>query len=109
MSSDLIQKKCAFTILTRHTRLIKKEEGMSQHVLIEIELPTDLEQFQLPEGVNKRLQTLLDRQDHGKTLTRAERQETEGLVDLAEWLSLLRLRAQRVGQHTDSATDSLRR
>lgn len=71
---------------------------MSQHVLIEIELPTDLEHFQLPEGVNKRLQALLDRQDRGKPLTRAERQEAEGLVDLAELLSLLRLRAQRVGQ-----------
>jgi hypothetical protein len=51
-----------------------------------------------PEGVNKRLQTLLDRQDRGKILTRAERQEAEGLVDLAELLALLRLRAQRVGQ-----------
>lgn len=71
---------------------------MSQHVLIEIELPTDLERFQLPEGVNKRLQTLLDRQDRGKPLTRAEQQEAEGLVDLAELLSLLRLRAQRAGQ-----------
>jgi hypothetical protein len=71
---------------------------MSQHVLIEIELPKDLEQFQLPEGVNKRLQTLLDRQDRGKTLTEAERQEAEGLVDLSELLSLLRLRAQRAGQ-----------
>ena len=71
---------------------------MSQHVLIEIELPTDLEQFQLPEGVNKRLQTLLDRQDRGKPLTWTERQEAEGLVDLAALLPLLRLRAQRVGQ-----------
>jgi hypothetical protein len=79
-------------------RLMKKEACMSQLVLIEIELPKDLEQFQLPEGVKKRLQTLLDRQDSGKPLTRAERQEAEGLVDLAELLSLLQLRAQRVGQ-----------
>ena len=75
---------------------------MSQHVLIEIELPTDLAQFQLPEGVNKRLQTLLDRQDRGKILTRAERQEAEGLVNLAELLTLLRLRTQRVGQQHGS-------
>lgn len=68
---------------------------MSQRVLIEIEFPADLEQFRLPEGVNKRLQTLLDRQDEGHTLTQAERQEAEGLVNLAELLSLLRLRAQR--------------
>jgi hypothetical protein len=38
---------------------------------------------------------LLDRQDEGSTLTTAERQEAEGLVNLAELLSLLRLRAER--------------
>lgn len=71
---------------------------MSKQVLIELDLPTDLEQFRLPEGVNKRLQALLDRQDHGQPLTQAERQEAEGLVNLAELLSLLRLRVQRAGQ-----------
>jgi hypothetical protein len=98
----LLQKESAFTLLTRYIRLIKKEEAMSQHVLIEIELLTDLAQFQLPEGVSKRLQTLLDRQDRGKILTRAKRQAAEGLVDLAELLALLRLRAQRVGQQHGS-------
>jgi hypothetical protein len=68
------------------------------HVLIELELPTDLEQFRLPEGVNQRLQELLDRQDQGQDLTPAERKEAEGLVIMAELLSLLRLRAQRVSQ-----------
>ena len=71
---------------------------MARHVLIELELPTDLEQFTLPEGVNQRLQDLLDRQDQGKDLTPAERKEAEGLVNLAELLSLLRLRARRVAQ-----------
>ena len=69
---------------------------MSDHVLIEIELPTDLEQFKLPEGVDQRLRDLLDRQDQGKDLTPAERKEAEGLVNLAELLSLLQLRARRV-------------
>lgn len=69
---------------------------MSQHVLIEIELPAELDKFKLPKGVNQRLQNLLDRQDQGKKLTPAERLEAEGLVSLAEFLSLLRLRAQRV-------------
>jgi hypothetical protein len=55
LTSDLIQEKSAFTMLTLHIRLIKKEESTSQHVLIEIELPKDLEQFQLLEGVNMRL------------------------------------------------------
>ena len=72
---------------------------MPQHVLIELELPADLETFRLPEGVQQRLQDLLDRQDHGMDLTPAERQEAEGLVNLAELLSLLRLRAQRALQH----------
>ena len=68
---------------------------MSQHVLIELELPEDLEKFRLPEGVNRRLQELLDRQDQGDELTPAEREEAEGLVNLAELLSLLQLRAQK--------------
>jgi hypothetical protein len=71
---------------------------MSRQVLIEIELPADLEKFRLPEGVHQRLQELLDRQDRGTDLTSAERQEAEGLVNLAELLSLLRLRAQRASQ-----------
>jgi hypothetical protein len=50
----------------------------------------------LPEGVHLRLTSLLDRQDTGEALTHAERQEAEGLVELAEFLSLLSLRSQRV-------------
>jgi hypothetical protein len=38
---------------------------------------------------------LLDRQDRGETLSADERPEAEGLVNLAETLSLLRLRAER--------------
>lgn len=71
---------------------------MSQHVLVEIEMPADLEKFRLPEGVDRRLQDLLDRQDRGENLAPAERMEAEGLVNLAELLSLLRLRAQRVSR-----------
>ncbi len=61
-----------------------------------IEIPVELAHFQLPEAVHERLQFLLDRQDVGEALTQAERQEAEGLVELAEFLSLLRLRSQRV-------------
>ena len=71
---------------------------MAQHVLIALEMPTDLEKFKLPQGVNERLHALLDRQDRGGGLTAAERTEAEGLVDLAELLALLRLRTQRVWQ-----------
>ena len=71
---------------------------MSQHVLIELDIPSDLEKFTLPEGVNQRLQYLLDLQDQGKSLTSAERSEAEGLVELAEMLSLLKLRVQRASR-----------
>jgi hypothetical protein len=62
---------------------------------IEVDLPADLARFRLPEAVAARLQTLLDRQDAGQALTDQEREEAEGLVDLAEFLTLLRLRAER--------------
>jgi len=63
-----------------------------------IEIPVSLTYFQLPEAVQARLQSLLDRQDAGEVLTLAERNEAEGLVDLAEFLSLLSLRSQRIMQ-----------
>ncbi|MEM6503664.1 MAG: hypothetical protein AAF685_17730 [Cyanobacteria bacterium P01_C01_bin.89] len=63
-----------------------------------IELPIGLVKFQLPEAVQRRLQFLLDRQDEGEKLSTLERQEAEGLVELAEFLSLLQLRARRVSQ-----------
>ncbi|MFM5981749.1 MAG: hypothetical protein ACKO9I_14515 [Sphaerospermopsis kisseleviana] len=61
-----------------------------------IEIPVNLTYFQLPEAVQARLQFLLDRQDAGEELTLAEREEAEGLVDLAEFLSLLSSRSQRI-------------
>ncbi len=63
---------------------------------LEVELPADLDWFRLPEAVNARLQSLLDRQDAGRPLSPEERAEAEGLVDLAEFLTLLRLRAERL-------------
>lgn len=67
---------------------------------IEVDLPDDLARFRLPAAVAARLQTLLDRQDAGQPLTVPERAEAEGLVNLAEFLTLLRLRAERSGQCT---------
>jgi hypothetical protein len=61
-----------------------------------IEIPVELTLFQFPEGVRDRLNSLLDRQDAGENLTHSERYEAEGLVELAEFLSLLRLRAQHL-------------
>ncbi len=64
-------------------------------VTIDFDLPADLAQFRLPEAVAARLQSLLDRQDEGQPLTDQERREAEGLVNLAELLTWLRLRAER--------------
>jgi hypothetical protein len=65
---------------------------------LEVDLPDDLARFRLPAGVKRRLQALLDRQDQGTALTADERLEAEGLVDLAETLSLLKLRSERLAQ-----------
>ena len=73
---------------------------MAQNAVIKIEIPVSLQQIKLPKGVDNRLQKLLDRQDKGENLTVAERKEAEGLVDLAEMLSLLRLRSERVSRES---------
>ena len=65
---------------------------------LEVDLPDELSRFRLPAAVNARLQSLLDRQDSGEALSAAERAEAEGLVNLAEFLTLLRLRAERMAQ-----------
>ena len=44
-----------------------------------------------PEGVDRRLHALLDKQACGEDLTEDEAAEAEGLVDLADLLSLIRL------------------
>jgi hypothetical protein len=71
---------------------------MSQAVAIQIEMPDDLPRLRLPEGVQRRLQQLLDRQNQGESLSADERQEAEGLVNLAELFSLLRLRLERLAR-----------
>jgi len=61
-----------------------------------VEIPIELAQFQLPPAVHDRLHFLLDRQDAGTQLSENEWLEAEGLVEVAEFLSLLRLRSQQV-------------
>lgn len=65
-------------------------------MLTTIEIPEEVVHFELPEAVQSRLQFLLDKQDAGEPLTQEEYEETEGLVDLSEFLSYLRLNARRV-------------
>jgi hypothetical protein len=69
---------------------------VSQAIDIRLEVPDDLAAFCLPEGVQHRLQQLLDRQDQGEPLSADEHHEAEGLVNLAEFFSLLRLRMERI-------------
>jgi hypothetical protein len=63
-------------------------------VTLTIQLPGDLARVRLPEAVDRRLQALLDKQDRGELLTADEQAEAEGLVELAELFSLIRLRAE---------------
>lgn len=61
---------------------------------ITIDVKKDAPMFRLPRGVKARLTQLLDKQDSGARLTRAERSEAEGLVEIAHWVSLLKIRAE---------------
>jgi hypothetical protein len=63
---------------------------------LEVDLPADISRFRLPQALATRLQALLDRQDSGQPLTAQERDEAEGLVEMSEFLTLLRLRAERL-------------
>jgi hypothetical protein len=81
----------------------EEESDMSEVVAIELELPDDLARLRLPSGVHARLQELLDRQDSGVPLNDAEQEEADGLVELSELLTLLRLRAER-SSRTEAAS-----
>ena len=76
---------------------------MTAPVVVEIEMPAGWEDFRLPDGLNLRLHDLLDRQDSGQILTQPERDEAQGLVDLSEWLSLLRLQSKRISKGATQA------
>jgi hypothetical protein len=65
---------------------------------MQLTIDASIIQFELPPGVDSRLQELLDRQDKGIELSPAEKQEAVGLVELTEFLSLLRLRATPIPQ-----------
>ena len=71
---------------------------MRASVSFVLPVPVVLTGFKLPAGVQRRLAALLDQQDSGKPLSAAERREAEGLVELAEFLSLLKLRARNAAR-----------
>ena len=74
---------------------------MSQSMTIVVEAPDDLPRFRLPAALQKRLHALLDKQDQGSALTSEETLEAEGLTDMADLLSLLRMRALNSSNGSD--------
>ena len=77
--------------------MVVKEFRMSKKVVLELDLPADWRNFRMPSALDKRLQSLLDKQDDEGKLTAAERREAEALVELSEMLSLMKIRA-RIGR-----------
>ncbi len=73
-----------------------ERDGMMSNTarVVDVELPMDASRLSLPEGVDRRLQSLLDKQDRGEDLTDDERAEADGLVELSDLLSLIKLRAR---------------
>lgn len=61
-------------------------------VHIQLQVPAHLANLAFPEALDRRLHALLDKQDRGERLTEDEQVEAEALVELAELLTLLRLR-----------------
>lgn len=70
---------------------------------ITIEMPEEVIHFELPRAVQSRLQFLLDKQDSGEELTPTEKEEAEGLINLAEFLSYLRLNVGRTQHNPDGS------
>jgi ABC-type transporter Mla MlaB component len=73
---------------------------MAATISFTLPLSGELARFKLPAGVQRRLRQLLDAQDAGAVLSTAERLEAEGLVEMAELLSLLKLRASHPAKRT---------
>jgi hypothetical protein len=67
-------------------------------MIVEVEMPAGLKQYRFPKSLDRRLQDLLDKQDRGERLSSDERKEAEGLVEIAEILSLFRLRSKQAIQ-----------
>ena len=62
--------------------------------LFEGEQSGDGPRFCLPPAVAARLRSLLDRHKAGKHLTAAQRAEAEGLLDIAEYFAVQRMRRE---------------
>jgi hypothetical protein len=63
--------------------------------LFELELPEVLNELRFPKRLDDRLHSLLDKQNEAGQLSADEFEEAEYLVELAQLVSVLRMRAQR--------------
>ena len=73
---------------------IEKTRSRSSHALAKSQrlLGRDALQLNLPAAVAARLESLLKRHESGQTLTDAEREEADGLLDIAEYFAVVRMR-----------------
>lgn len=84
---------------TARARPLTMRDAEAATASYQVTTEEDVVRFELPAGVQRRLQELLDRQARGHELSDSERREAEGLVELAEFLSLLRLQAKRAARN----------
>ena len=75
---------------------------MSRAILVELNLPGDLGRLRMPTALHARLQELLDRQDQNGKISVRERREALALTQLADLLTLMKLRARRANGTTTS-------
>lgn len=73
---------------------------MARPTTVKIEIPGWLRRWRFPKALDRRLTALLDKQDRGEKLTPAERKEAEGLVQVAEALSLLKSKVERAANQS---------
>jgi hypothetical protein len=76
---------------------------MARSKTVQVEIPGWLRRFRFPKALDRRLTALLDKQDSGQKLTREERKEAEGLVEVSRVLSLLKLLFNRTTAKPDRA------
>jgi hypothetical protein len=69
-------------------------------VTVELELPQDWSEFQVPAALQSRLTDLLDQQDKSGHLDSAERDEAQALTELVDMLALMKLRAERAARES---------
>ena len=70
---------------------------MSNTVQLTLPMPGDLAQLSFPKALDDRLHHLLDEQARRGELSGAERDEAEGLAQMASLLTMLKLGAQVKG------------